>query len=201
MNKTSFKPVIAVDIDDVLAKFVGTFTDYSNRRWGGDYKVDNYTEDWVSFWEVSYVEAVRRREEMKALEFNVSLPVLDKSYEVLRRLKDGYQLVTVTSRPKDIADLTNRWLKENFPKIFDESYFVGIWDSLPGEHKIIEKQKMHKGQFLRDVVGADYLIDDHAKHTNGAADFGIESLLFGNYGWNRNAEIVNGVTRVADWGG
>ena len=196
---TPRKPIVAVDIDDVLADFVGAFVEYSNKYWHGDYQNDDYSEDWAAFWRVDYQEMIRRREEMKRTDFNATLPIIDGARETLERLKPNYDFAAITSRPRDITDVTNCWLARNFPKIFREIYYAGIWDIVPGEHQNPVRQTMNKGKMVCEIVGASYLIDDQPKHVNGAADLGVTGLLFGGYGWNRDAEIRAGVVRVAGW--
>lgn len=44
------KPVIAVDVDDVLCQTAQGFADFSNRMWGHALTVDDYDEDWGKVW-------------------------------------------------------------------------------------------------------------------------------------------------------
>eukprot|EP00034_Subulatomonas_tetraspora_P000047 GABW01000049.1.p1 GENE.GABW01000049.1~~GABW01000049.1.p1 ORF type:complete len:104 (-),score=15.31 GABW01000049.1:3-314(-) len=52
-----------------------------------------------------------------------TLPVVEDSQEVLRKLKPYYKFVVVTSRELLIQDVTLEWLKKNFDGVFDEILF------------------------------------------------------------------------------
>ena len=84
---------------------------------------------------------------------------------------------------------TYEWVKKYFPGVFEGVHFVPIWET---------NNKVTKAEICQQI-GADYLIDDLPRHCNLAAEVGIKALLFGDYSWNRNEEITEGVTRVKDW--
>ena len=56
----------------------------------------------------------------------------------------------------------------------------------------LQKQKL-------TVIGASYLIDDSFGHCELAAEVGIKAILFGNYGWNRQQTLIDGIVRCKDW--
>jgi hypothetical protein len=84
----------------------------------------------------------------------------------------------------------------HFGNIFDEIIFSGVYEETSDFSVTIHRTK---GDICQEI-GASFLIDDQPKHANGEAERGIKSLLFGDYGWNRKAEIVYGVIRLSDWG-
>ncbi len=53
-------PIIAIDIDDVLADYAAGFVKFSNARWGLNLTIADYDEHWGNVWGVD-VDEVRRR--------------------------------------------------------------------------------------------------------------------------------------------
>jgi 5'(3')-deoxyribonucleotidase len=187
------KKIIAVDLDDVLADSAHGFVEFSNKRWGTRLHPDDYDEHWAEMWGIDQKEA-----EDRSLEFHGSGAISnflhkEESVAVLKLLAERYKLVITTSRRRDVANETMAWLERHYKDVFSEVYFAGIWD------KKSKNRHMATKLDLCVEVGADYLIDDQPKHCNAVAGQGITPLLFGDYSWNRDANVVNGVIRVKSW--
>ena len=195
---TKSKPIIAVDIDDVLADFVVAMVNFSNEHFKTNLTTEDYDENWAKMWHVSDAEAIARRTMMKNTEMNTTLKPLENAYEVLEKLTTKFEIVALTSRPEDIARATAGWTEMHFPHLVSRIVHSNFWSQIPG--KISHSANLTKGNLAQEI-GTSFLIDDQPKHANSFAELGGRSLLFGDYGWNRDAEIVDGVTRVADWGG
>lgn len=192
MPKT--KPIIAVDIDDVLADNAGGFIAFSNKRWGTHLTVDDYDEHWGKMWQLDKAEEIEQR----AIEFHASGIIgmykhVAEAKPVLLKLSHRYKLVIVTSRRSVVTEETHAWLDSYFKDIFADIYFAGFYDNQRlGFH--------HTKAELCKEIGVSYLIDDQLKHCLAAAAIGIETLLFGNYKWNQTDKPLHkGVTRVDDW--
>lgn len=187
------KKTIAIDIDDVLAAGAEAFIAYSNERWGLRLTLDDYDEQWSEVWKTDFEETQRR-----ALEWHHSGVVGKKRHypdagPVLRKLRAHYELVVVTSRRRVLLPETDAWLKQHFPGVFSAVHYAGIWD--------VAKKDNHtatKAELCREI-GADYLIDDQLKHCFAAADAGINTILYGDYSWNRTDYLPDGVTRCVSW--
>ncbi|MCL2280971.1 hypothetical protein FWC31_03785 [Candidatus Saccharibacteria bacterium] len=191
----SNKPIIAVDIDDVLTVLAPKIIEYSNKNLGCNLTLDDYDDWWAKMWGVDVDETIRRAQMIFAdPEIYPNLSVMRGAQSALDKLTTRYKIVVLTSRPLFILDTTTTWINRNFPMI-EEIFLSGNYDN-PDRHS----GKRNKGDIVKEI-GAMYFIDDQPKHTNAAAERGIESILFGDYGWNRDVEIAPGVTRVADWGG
>jgi 5'(3')-deoxyribonucleotidase len=183
------KQTIAIDIDDVLANHVEAFNAFSNKTYGTDLTIEDYSDRWADFWDLSDDEIEKRALEFQTQEEIAGFKVKDESKEALEQLKENYDLVIVTARRKHIVDTTIKWLDKYFPEVFKGIHFVPIW---------VPSNKITKGDICKQV-GADYLIDDVPKHCNLAAEVGIKAILFGDYSWNRNTEIAKDVVRCKDW--
>jgi 5'(3')-deoxyribonucleotidase len=187
------KKTIAVDVDDVLAANVPAFIAFSNERWGTSLTVEDYSEHWGDLWKVDQEEWARRAVEFHDSGVVSTLEVIPRADAVLKTLAMAYDLVIVTSRRTQINKETGEWINRYFPGIFSDVHFAGMWD------EVTEASSRATKAALCKQIGADYLIDDHLKHCQAAAEVGIESLLFGDYPWNQANDLPPNIKRVSDW--
>ena len=190
------KPTIAMDIDDCLALFADRLAGYSNDKWGHKLGAEDYLENWATMWGVSWDEVQKRIDTMFVdEEFYPTLGVVEGAREALEELGARYELVALTSRSGSLlGEMTRAWLDKEFPGKFRELRHLGSWASV-SEFNL----ELTKGQVCKEL-GAEFLIDDQPKHCNAAAEVGVKALLFGDYKWNRAADIHDGVVRTRDWG-
>lgn len=188
------KPIIAIDIDDVLADYAAGFVAFSNARWGTNLTVDDYDEHWAKLWQVDIDEIARRADILHDERMIAGIAHREEALPVLEKLSDKYKLIIITSRRIQGKDDTIQWITKHYP-MFDvkDINFAGFWDTIT--HEAIHKTK---GE-LAAGLGVAYVIDDQLKHCKSAAELGISALLFGNYGWNKADSLPEGVTRVASW--
>ena len=198
-STTKPKPIIAIDIDDVLCEFVPAFSIFARDKWDENVTLDNFTEEWYKIFKANDAETIKARitQMFNDLDFYKDMDIIRGAKTVLRKLKQNFTLVPMTSRAISVQEITLDWLNRNFGNIFAEIVFNGAYEPGNDFYQTVHKTK---GNICREI-GATYLIDDQPKHANSFAMVGGKSVLFGDYGWNRNAEIVEGVTRVVDWGG
>ena len=189
------RKTIAVDLDDVLADSAAKFVAYSNKKWGTNLEVDDYSEHWAEMWGIDVDEALERREHIYKQAVQINLEAFSGVKEVLTSLGRRFDLIIVTSRPLVLQKGTIEWLNQYYGGLFKSVHFAGIWD---GKHDVETANKMTKAHIIKEL-GADYFIDDHPKHCFAVAAEGIPSLLFGDYYWNRSADLPQGVVRVKDW--
>jgi uncharacterized HAD superfamily protein len=187
------KPTIAVDIDDVLAAETEFIIEFSNKHFGHNLTREEYTEHWGDLWGVD-LEEVERRAELIHESGNVSsYPLIEDGRAVLEHLKKHYRLVILTSRRDRLRQETLDWLDQHFPGLFDEVQFTGFFDTLNDDRHLLTKAD------LLLEMGADYLIDDQLKHCAGAAEAGLNVILFGDRATYRDTDLPANVTRCLDW--
>lgn len=189
------KPIIAVDIDDVLAAEAEYVIAYSNKHWGHSLTLDDYTEHWA-FWGIDNMdpEFERRASELHLPGTVSSYRALPGAYDVLKELSRHYELIIVTSRRKIVEEETWQWLDEHFPNLFSRMILTGFWDNADDPNMHLHS----KGDILHEN-GVAYLIDDQVKHCTSATKHGVKAILFGDYASGRSAVLPNEVTRCKDW--
>lgn len=192
------RETIAVDIDDVIAIHVPAFIEFSNKRWGTNLKLKDYDDHWAKMWEIDHKEVAKRTVEMDKEKLATSLKPVKGATLVLKKLAENCKLVVTTARRSSMTQETLDWINKYFPEIFDEVHFAGMWDKLDSNKDIDLSSRATKNELLLEV-GADYLVDDHPKHCFAAAGAGIKSVLFGDYPWNIDMELPEGVTRAKTW--
>ena len=191
------RKTIAVDVDDVLSVNVPAFLEFSNKKWGTSFTIDDFDEDWSKMWKISHAEVMSRSKEMDEAGLVRDHKHLKDALPVLQKLSERYDLIIVTARRKVLKEDTDDWIDRYFPNIFKEIHFAGIWDDIEFRDKA---HKMTKGDLVKQV-GAEYLIDDQPKHCFAAADVGVVSILFGDYPWNRDVDATsNRLVRAHSWG-
>lgn len=182
------RPTIAIDIDDVLAVSASRFLEYSNQQWHTSLVLDDYTEHLGKLWGVDRDECMRRLAQYIADDNFAHLEVAAGAQLALRQLKGSYRLVVLTSRFQSLADQTQAWLDQHFMGVFDDVHFSNIWD---GSHHADVAHKLTKADRCLEI-GADYLIDDQPHHCTGAAEVGVQAILFGIATPQQNNELLGG---------
>ena len=185
------KPVIAVDIDEVLLPHFQDLITWYNKKHGTRLTLDhNHPTDPRPWGTDSVPEAVRRVQQFfETPIFKNAQPFAD-AVAVLKHLSQTYTLVVVSSRDVIIEQSTRKWLDTHFAGLFTDAQFTARY-SLEGK----SRSKVAVSQLLR----AKYLIDDELTVASEAAKVGIRVLLFGSYPWNQADTLPGGVRRCVDW--
>ena len=187
------KPIIAVDIDDVLSASAAGFVAYTNTKWGTNLGIDDYDEDWVKLWEVDHATGKARAHEYYNAGVVSRYENFDEALPVLTKLSKDYGLVIATSRVIHVKEDTLEWLDRHYNGVFSAVHLAGIYDDLHEDAILRTKADLCKS------IGAQYLIDDQPKHCIAVAEIGIKGLLFGDYSWNRQVTLKPGMARVRSW--
>jgi uncharacterized HAD superfamily protein len=187
------KPIIAVDIDDVLAVHAEAMVAYSNRTFGTALTLDDYTEHWSLMWQVDHEETARRAHEYHLTDDMTHYRHHEDALEVLRYLAQDYRLIIVTARRKQVTELTQTWIEKHFKGVFEAIYYAGIWDTVSADSPTATKAE------LCQKLGVSYLIDDQSKHCNAVQEKGIQAIMFGDYPWNSRDTVHPYVVKCATW--
>lgn len=191
---------MAVDVDEVLGRFVYALNLFCKDRYGMDYSVGDYwIYEFAKIWDCSQERSNQIVHEFfKSQHFTDGIPVIPGALDTLTRMSESYELVVVTSRQHVIQDVTLDWLDRHYGGLFQEVYF--------GNHFALEGTSRKKSDICR-TIGAQVLIDDNPSYALECAAAGINVLLYdweGAYPWSklpssgvRNSELIK---VVHDWG-
>lgn len=193
------KPVLAVDIDDVLVPTHAALAGHLNASLG--LSIDPDQEEGYGL-----VEAVMRAsgfpqgEVLKRIqafllgEEFMAVEPLRGAPEAIADLGEAYAIIAVTARSPELQEVTRAWVSARFPQAIHEVYFPNIAALTEG---VVEVNKLNH----LVAAGAVALIDDKPSHLLGLDEASIEGILFGDYPWNRaESALPERVKRVRDWG-
>lgn len=190
------KPIVAIDIDDVVANIIDSVRLWANEKTGlelgsTDYHTkDDYWQYYNSIWERHGVsEQVNFQMVLDDLAHDQShiVPV-EGARETIQALKERYDLVFITSRPSYQQDASRRWLDERIDTT------IPMYTS---HNPMANAEARSKGEICAEL-GASFLIDDNIGNCQNADEYGVEPLLFGMYGWNEDAP--RHLRRFMTWG-
>jgi len=186
------KPIIAIDIDDVLVDSAAATINAYNTAWGSTATLaDYYIKPDPAVWLTDSMETVVERVHMyqSSPEFFRLEPTAD-AVAGIKKLTADYELHAVTGRWDVLLKPTERWLDQHFP---------GAFASLVNSNFFHADKARSKGDICLEI-GASYLLDDHLKHCVSAVEAGLKAVLFGQYPWNKvDGKLPKGVTRCNDW--
>ncbi|KAF9173096.1 hypothetical protein BGX21_002975 [Mortierella sp. AD011] len=199
----AIRKVIAVDLDEVLARTSLAIADFHNDTYGTSLTMDDFISyDYTKIWGGTREESIAKWRLFFDSPYFLKVEPVEGSLETLKLLKSRrYSLVIVTARQQFVADLTKKFVDRHFPGIFESIYFAN--------HYLTEQERLTfvskpKSVICRDVH-AQLLIDDSLENAIEVAKAGIPVLLFdlhGSYKWNKlndGDKLPDKITRVKSW--
>jgi len=197
------RKVIAVDLDEVLARTTLAIADFHNDTYGTSLTMDDFVSyDYTQVWGGTREESIAKWRLFFDSPYFLKVEPVEGSLETLKLLKARrFSLVIVTARQQFVADLTKKFVDRHFPGIFESINFAN--------HFLTEEEKLTfiskpKSVICRDVH-AQLPIDDSHENATEVAKAGIPVLLFdlqGAYKWNKlgdGQQLPEKVTRVKSW--
>ena len=193
-------PVVAIDVDEVLACFLLGFCAFVNEtRAAAAASSSSSSSSSSSGAAASAAAAPLTPAHFASYHFSPALGMSDAeasqlvqaffasrhfrelaplagARDVLLKHARSFRFVVVTSRSLDVADATRAWLDEHFAGVFALPPLFGCaYGSGP---------KRPKSELCREV-GAVLLVDDQVAYCREAAENGVARVaLFGRYAWN-----------------
>ena len=184
------KPVLAIDIDEVLFPLVPHLATFHNAQHGTSLVTADYNNyDLEKVWGGTVTEAVAKINAFFAVD-HLHIEPIEGALDNLRLLAEHFRLVVITSRHDNLTDATHAWLDRHFAGVFEMVI-------LAGNHHAGGNVKT-KVSLCREL-GAVALIDDSLRYVVECADAGQRAILFGDYPWNQNNELPVGVVRLRNW--
>lgn len=184
------KPVLAIDIDEVLFPLIPHLAAFHNTQHGTSLVMADFNNyDLEKVWGGTVAEAVAKVNAFFAVD-HLHIEPIDGAFDSLKSLADHFRLVVITSRHDSLTDATHAWIERHFAGVFETVI-------LAGNHHAGGDVKS-KVSLCRDL-GAVALIDDSLRYVTECSDAGQRAILFGDYPWNQADELPQGVARVRSW--
>lgn len=190
------KELLVCDLDDVIAANAEGFTAWSNREFGTSLAAADYSEDFLSLWQVDINEVERRAAMFHESDAIMSYGHIDAAASSLAVLSEDFRIILATSRRKASELYTRRWIETDYPDMFEDIIFAGIYDNLTAQRR---RRHLQTKAEIYAALQPDYVIDDQIKHCQAAVSLNIKAILFGSYSWNQADTLPPGITRCIDW--
>ncbi len=185
------KPVLAVDVDDVLFPLAPLLVEYNNKHHGSQLTTASFTsyviEDTMG---VSVDEFKKRMHHFGDLGTFTSGDPVEQSTKAISVLAQHFDLVVITSRWPAWEHETIEWLQRHFPDAFGQIHFTS--------HETVDGRAKGKSVICKEI-GASILIDDSLDNLVSCAEVGVRGILFGDYAWNQADVLPGNIQRVKDW--
>ncbi|KAJ3882386.1 hypothetical protein F5051DRAFT_394724 [Lentinula edodes] len=193
---TSSRPVIAVDLDDVLSQTNAEVARWHNEQYGTNMTLNDFY--YYYYWKNPYWGGLHETHQ-KVRDFYASMQLYNAApvtgaREGVKALHDmGFKLIVVTARSSDVKEESWDWINQWFPGLFDSVICTGQFkDATKDGHEIVTK--LSKAQVCADLK-ARLLIDDSSENalqvstSSSAATPPTPVLLFGHYEWNKRLSL------------
>lgn len=168
---------IGIDIDGVIADFVTSFRAIIKEKFDLEFGYEDIREhDLYKVLGIGEQEAV----ELIISTFDYNLNTQPDAIESIRKLSKDHEIVLITARPKEVEDITKKWLKE---KGIEYNKLIIVTE---GNKHLTEKE------------GFDVIIDDHLKEIIRWTQK-VPLVLVYNHPWNKSLNIKNNFERVYSW--
>lgn len=189
------KKILAVDADDTIFDENTAIRLFMNDKYGFKHTAEDYLVEgpfnnyWERIWDKGPEETNDIYELFVVSTYKENLKPIEGALLALQELKKYYELVIVTARDQRGVAMTHESLSLHYPDLFNDVHFVPLWGA---------DGKATKARICSEI-GASYLVDDSFEHCQLVTEAGIQAILFGDYGWNRNQALIDGVIRCKDW--
>ncbi|KAJ7630530.1 hypothetical protein FB45DRAFT_915794 [Roridomyces roridus] len=183
------RPVIAVDLDDVLCQTNLLVARWHNEHFGTQMDLSHfyYYYYWKNPWWGTPKETHLKVTDFYKTDRIFHAEIVPGAREGIQALRDmGYNLVIVTARSPEVADASWQWVEKYFPGAFAHLVFTGQFKDAHKLHHNEILTNLSKAQVCADLK-AQVLIDDSAENAIqcSTALSPTRVLLFGDYAWNQ----------------
>lgn len=190
MPKSVSKPIIAVDIDDVIYPMVPSLIEYLDT----EHKVRLSEHDFAEYdirkvWGGGPVEAAAIFE--KYIEKSgIQIAPIRGAKEALHTLSLKFDVIVMTARDISSFPKTHDWITHHFPDIFKDVHLLG--------NRHDSTTIRGKAEVCKEL-GVYCLVDDNLGHVLTTNELGIKTILFGNYPWNQSSDLPVNIFRANNW--
>ncbi|KAF9073877.1 hypothetical protein BDP27DRAFT_1390893 [Rhodocollybia butyracea] len=188
----SSKPVIAVDLDDVLSQTNAAVASWHNEQYGTKMTLDDFYYHY--YWKNPHWGGLEQthdkvRDFYASSKLSETLPIPGSRAGVQTLHDMGFKLIIVTARSPEEKENSWKWIDKWFPGLFDNIICTGQFKDM-SKNGFGVVTKLSKAQVCADLK-ALVLIDDSSENalqvstSSSAATPPTPVLLFGQYEWNK----------------
>jgi len=178
---------IGIDIDGVIADFVGGFLDFSNKKFGYNHSMEDWkTYDLWDFLPFSKEEGKRLMEEFYEEGWIDDLNLIEGSKEAIINLLAENEIKLITARPL-------RWKKGT--EVFINKHFSEF--SIEVLHARAPDDSWINKSTICNEKEIEIMIEDNGKYALDCAENGIRVILL-NTPYNQE-EIHENIIRADNW--
>ena len=198
--------LIGVDMDDVIFPYNRGFLLFHNANFGTNLRREHFRHfsyknvlENIGI-EINDTEVARRIVAYESSVFFRDRDVIPGSKKGLRYLKEkGKDLVIITSRREELADLTEKWVEKHFEDIFRDIYYASRDARIGGKSKY---------EYCFEL-GVDVLLEDQFENAL-LCEHAVQKCVYlfdapWNRPWqrigssNKSSKLPAGVIRVKGW--
>jgi len=207
--------VVAVDLDEVLGRFLESLLQYHNTKYETTWKVaDFFSYRFCDVWGGTNEEATEKVYAFFETDhFKKGVAPLPGAREVLQKYKDAVDFYIVTSRQHVILQETENWVERHYPQLFKGILAGNHWTrentgvvttSESNSTTTTSSKARSKAEMCREIR-ANVLIDDSPSYISdclqNAGEQFEKAIVFGEYGWNANfdAAKAQNALRCKNW--
>lgn len=179
---------IGVDLDEVLVEFMGGFIKFHNLRYGTSLRKEHFKtyKLWDTMGETKEDVIRKINEFYKTNHFRYLLPTKG-AIQGIKYLKEGNDLVIITSRPDIISKETNFQVDMYFPNCFSAI-------ELTNHYAENSRTKLS----VCDKHNIDVLIEDNLDYALECVK-GNRKVFLLDCPWNQYPNLPKGICRVNSW--
>ena len=190
-NKEKSLTTFGVDVDEVVAEFTVGLNLYYNRRFGTNFRYEDYVHyDLEKVWGGSKERAIAIVEDFYVNEDFSGITAVNGSQEAIEKISKTFlKIIAITSRPTSTRESTTSWIRRYYGDAIGEVIFNG-------QHSLLSSHHLSKlEQCLSN--GVTIFVDDNLTIAEKLSKAGIKTYLL-TKPWNQKAE-PNGFIRVENW--
>lgn len=184
------KPILACDIDEVLANWLGGFIPWHNQQFQTSI---NLTQ--VNSHNISQVLGCDDEETADRVMHFCSLSDFDNiepvigSKEAVSYLAEKFNIILITARSSSLDKQTYNWVNKHFSGQITDIYHSA--------HLYTQRWSGKTKEKICQEIGAIAMVEDSYQHATLIAQNGTTTFLL-DYPWNNGEEHQN-IVRVKNW--
>lgn len=156
-----------------------TFEDFNYiARFNGNYFFCFIVNNRLEVWNGTHEDSAEVMAKYFASEEYANIQPFQEAIQTLESLKENYRFIVITSRSDAQRESTLNFLNTHYTNIFDDVIFTNTF-AAAFQHKKVTKA------FMMKQLNAQLLIDDSIGNVVQCAKEDINTILYGNYPWNR----------------